>query len=200
MPVGDDQRQHLELTRDLAGRFNSRYGETFVRARGADPQRETARIYDLQDPTAKMSKSADVDGRPREAARRTRRSRRRRSSSAVTDTEREVRFDPEHEARHLEPARHLAAISGPLDRRRSRASTRAAATATSRRTLAEAVVETVRRRSARARSSCSHDPAELDRLLAVGAEKADRAGRAHPRARVRPRGLPPPTVREAVTP
>ena len=81
VPVGEDQRQHLELTRDLAQRFNTRFGETFV---VPEPHivKATAKIYDLQDPTAKMSKSApqpsgiidlldDPQGRsPRRSARR----------------------------------------------------------------------------------------------------------------------------------
>ncbi|AKK07996.1 tryptophan--tRNA ligase [Corynebacterium testudinoris] len=58
VPVGEDQRQHLELTRTLAERFNSRYGETFVVPEGFIPQ-GAAKILDLQNPTAKMSKSAD---------------------------------------------------------------------------------------------------------------------------------------------
>ena len=61
VPVGEDQRQHIELTRDLATRFNSRFGETFV-----IPEvvilKETAKIYDLQNPEAKMSKSGDPKG------------------------------------------------------------------------------------------------------------------------------------------
>ncbi len=56
MPVGEDQRQHLELTRNLAQRFNARYGETFTVPEPYIPQ-ATAKILDLQDPTAKMSKS-----------------------------------------------------------------------------------------------------------------------------------------------
>src|SRR5487761_2293156 len=56
VPVGDDQRQHLELTRDLALRFNSRYGTTFVVPEGVTPA-AAARVMDLQDPTRKMSKS-----------------------------------------------------------------------------------------------------------------------------------------------
>ena len=56
VPVGEDQRQHLELTRDLAQRFNSRYGRTFT-VPEAYIVKDTAKIYDLQDPTAKMSKS-----------------------------------------------------------------------------------------------------------------------------------------------
>ena len=57
VPVGEDQRQHLELTRDLAERFNSRFGKTFTMPE-AHILKETAKIYDLQNPTAKMSKSA----------------------------------------------------------------------------------------------------------------------------------------------
>ncbi len=69
VPVGDDQRQHVELTRDLAQRFNSRFGDTFV-VPEARIGTETARIYDLQDPTSKMSKSARVRQRPHPPARR----------------------------------------------------------------------------------------------------------------------------------
>lgn len=93
VPVGEDQRQHLELTRDLAQRFNTRYGETF-----AVPEpfivRETAKILDLADPTAKMSKSSesqvgvvDILDDPDVIAKKIKR--------AVTDTGTEVRFDAE---------------------------------------------------------------------------------------------------------
>jgi len=91
VPVGEDQRQHLELTRNLAQRFNSRFGPTFVVPEPYIPK-ETAKIYDLQDPGAKMSKSSsspggivDVMDEPRVTAKKIR--------SAVTDTGREVRFD-----------------------------------------------------------------------------------------------------------
>jgi tryptophanyl-tRNA synthetase len=93
VPVGEDQRQHLELTRDLAQRFNSRFGPMFV---VPEPVivKETAKITDLQDPTAKMSKSAnspngvlDLLDDPMVNAKRIR--------SAVTDTGREIRFDPD---------------------------------------------------------------------------------------------------------
>lgn len=93
VPVGEDQRQHLELTRDLAQRFNSRFGETFV---VPEPfiVKETAKILDLQDPTSKMSKSAsspngvlDLLDDPKRNAKRIR--------SAVTDAETDVRYDPE---------------------------------------------------------------------------------------------------------
>lgn len=91
VPVGEDQRQHLELTRDLATRFNSRFGETFTLP---EPHiaRETAKIFDLQNPGAKMSKSAESDAgllsvldEPKVTAKKIMR--------AVTDTESEVRFD-----------------------------------------------------------------------------------------------------------
>jgi tryptophanyl-tRNA synthetase len=93
VPVGEDQRQHLELARDVAQRFNSRFGDTLVIP---EPliQKATAKIYDLQDPTAKMSKSASTDAGligllddPKVTAKKIR--------SAVTDSEREIRFDPE---------------------------------------------------------------------------------------------------------
>ncbi len=58
VPVGEDQRQHVELTRDLAARFNARFGQTFV-VPEVDIVKETAKIYDLQNPTSKMSKSAE---------------------------------------------------------------------------------------------------------------------------------------------
>ncbi|MFD4328061.1 tryptophan--tRNA ligase [Nocardioides sp. NPDC058538] len=93
VPVGEDQRQHLELTRDLAQRFNSRYKKTF---RLPEPYilKEVAKIYDLQDPTIKMSKSAssptgliDMLDDPKISAKKIR--------SAVTDSEMEIRFDEE---------------------------------------------------------------------------------------------------------
>jgi tryptophanyl-tRNA synthetase len=94
VPVGEDQRQHLEPTRDLAQRFNHRYKKTF---RLPEPYilKETAKILDLQDPTAKMSKSSSSPGGiiemlddPKVSAKKIR--------SAVTDSGTEVRFDEEH--------------------------------------------------------------------------------------------------------
>ncbi|WP_340537399.1 tryptophan--tRNA ligase [Nocardioides sp. GXZ039] len=93
VPVGEDQRQHLELTRDLAQRFNHRYKKTF---RLPEPYilKATAKIADLQDPTSKMSKSAsspagiiEMLDQPSVSAKKIR--------SAVTDSEAEIRFDPE---------------------------------------------------------------------------------------------------------
>ncbi|MEY8566018.1 tryptophan--tRNA ligase [Corynebacterium sp.] len=93
VPVGEDQRQHLELTRNLAERFNARFGETFVVPEGFIPE-GAAKIYDLQDPTSKMSKSGDnpkgivnLLDEPKTSAKRIR--------SAVTDNDAEIRFDRE---------------------------------------------------------------------------------------------------------
>jgi tryptophanyl-tRNA synthetase len=94
VPVGDDQRQHLELTRDLAIRFNSRYGETFVVPEAAIPT-VGARVMDLQEPTNKMSKSAASEGGTigvlddlKTVERKIKR--------AVTDSDNEVRYDIEN--------------------------------------------------------------------------------------------------------
>src|SRR5207244_1977794 len=93
VPVGDDQRQHLELTRDVAMRFNSRYGDTFVVPEAAIPK-VGARIKDLQDPTRKMSKS-DESSAGLVMLLEDLKSVERKIKRAVTDTETEVRFDPE---------------------------------------------------------------------------------------------------------
>lgn len=91
VPVGEDQRQHLELTRDLAGRFNHRFGDTFT-IPTPHIVKATAKILDLQEPTAKMSKSGsspagiiDLLDDPKKAAKKIR--------SAVTDSGSEIRFD-----------------------------------------------------------------------------------------------------------
>ena len=91
VPVGEDQRQHIELTRDLAERFNSRYGSTFNIPTGFI-LKQGAKIYDLQNPTAKMSKSAEsISGlieildTPEVNA--------KKIKSAVTDAGREIKFD-----------------------------------------------------------------------------------------------------------
>ncbi|MEJ5928329.1 tryptophan--tRNA ligase [Corynebacterium sp. H128] len=94
VPVGEDQRQHLELTRTLAERFNSRFKKTFVVPEGFIPQ-GAAKIYDLQEPTSKMSKSGEnpkgcvnlLDD-PKVSA--------KRIKSAVTDNDGEIRYDKEN--------------------------------------------------------------------------------------------------------
>ncbi|MEV7168993.1 tryptophan--tRNA ligase [Streptomyces sp. NPDC093224] len=93
VPVGEDQRQHIELTRDLAERFNGRFGQTFTLP-AAHIVKEVAKIYDLQDPAIKMSKSAsspkgliNLLDEPKVTE--------KKIKSAVTDTEAEIRFDTE---------------------------------------------------------------------------------------------------------
>jgi tryptophanyl-tRNA synthetase len=92
VPIGDDQRQHVEITRDIAIRFNHRFGETFVIPAAVTPT-SGARVMDLQDPTSKMSKSSDTDSGcvyltddPQTIMRKFKR--------AVTDSDTEVRYDP----------------------------------------------------------------------------------------------------------
>ncbi|WP_173263967.1 tryptophan--tRNA ligase [Streptomyces pacificus] len=92
VPVGEDQRQHIELTRDLAERFNSRFGPTFTLP-APYILKETGKIYDLQDPQIKMSKSASTPkglvnllDEPKATAKKVK--------SAVTDTDTVIRFDP----------------------------------------------------------------------------------------------------------
>ena len=94
VPVGDDQRQHIEITRDIAIRFNHRFGDTFVIPKAVTPT-SGARVMDLQNPTAKMSKSGDDDSgviflldEPTKIEKKFKR--------AVTDSETEVVFDREH--------------------------------------------------------------------------------------------------------
>lgn len=168
VPVGDDQRQHLELTRDLAVRFNSRFGETFTVPEGFIPQ-ETGRIYDLQEPTSKMSKSAGTDAGlikllddPAVTAKKIR--------SAVTDTEREIRFD-----RAAKPGiSNLLGIYSVLGGR-TIASLESEYAGRGygdlKKDLAEVVVEALGPIRSRALELLD-DPAELDRLLALGADKA----------------------------
>jgi tryptophanyl-tRNA synthetase len=109
VPVGEDQRQHVELTRDLGGRFNTRFGQTFVLP---EPYilRETAKIYDLQDPTAKMSKSVGGGGLiellddPKVIE--------KRIKSAVTDSGREIVADPEDKPGVTNLMTILSALTG----------------------------------------------------------------------------------------
>ena len=174
VPVGDDQRQHLELTRDLAARFNSRYGDTFVVPEVLIPK-ESARIYDLQEPTAKMSKSSASEAGlvkllddPAITA--------KKIKSAVTDTEREVRYDPSSKPGISNLLDIYASTTG-----KSIAELEAEYAGRGygdfKKELAEVVVDTLT--PIRARTlELMEDPAELDRLLSIGAEKAgDRAER-----------------------
>ncbi len=110
VPVGEDQRQHLEIARDIAIRFNNRYGETFVVPEVALP-RFAARVMDLQHPENKMSKSEDspqgtIDllDSPDEIRHKIRR--------AVTDADGEMRFDPEGKPGLANLLQMMAAVTG----------------------------------------------------------------------------------------
>ena len=110
VPVGEDQRQHIELTRDLAQRFNSRYGEVFT-VPGAHILKSKAKIMDLQEPTSKMSKSAASLAGVIELL-DTPEANIKKVKSAVTDTGREVTFDEGQKAGISNLLSIFAAITG----------------------------------------------------------------------------------------
>lgn len=168
VPVGEDQRQHIELTRDLAERFNGRFGETFTIPK---PYilKETGKIYDLQDPTIKMSKSASTPkglinllDDPKVTAKKVK--------SAVTDTDTVIRFDPENKA----GVSNLLGIMSTLtstsveDLEKSYEGKMYGALKTD---LAEVMVDFVTPFRARTQEYLD-DPETLDSVLAKGAEKA----------------------------
>ena len=168
VPVGEDQRQHLELTRDLAMRFNSRFGKTFE-VPEAHILKETAKIFDLQDPTAKMSKSTqDPKGLINlmdEPAQIT-----KKIKSAVTDTDGEIRFD-----REAKPgvSNLLGIFSAVTGKSMESIETEFAGKGYGdlKGAVADAVVALTEPMQARTKELLN-DSAELDRLLALGAEKA----------------------------
>jgi tryptophanyl-tRNA synthetase len=174
VPVGDDQRQHVELTRDLANRFNSRFGETFV-VPEAIILKETARIYDLQNPTSKMSKSAESHAgviwlldEPKHTAKKIMR--------AVTDTDGVVAFDRENKP----GISNLLTIFSVLGGRSIDALVDDYAGkgyGDFKKDLAEVVVGAfgpIRERVL----ELLDDPAELDRLLAINADRASEVAEA----------------------
>ncbi|KAB1657057.1 tryptophan--tRNA ligase [Pseudoclavibacter sp. CFCC 11306] len=168
VPVGIDQKQHLELTRTLGQRFNSRFGDTFTLPEGYIPD-ETAKVFDLQNPTAKMSKSAASDAGlirllddPKKTAKKIR--------SAVTDDGREIRFDREHKP----GVSNLLAINSvftgsSIPELEEQYAGRGYGDL--KKDLADIVVEALSPIRTRALELLD-DPAELDRLLAIGAERA----------------------------
>jgi tryptophanyl-tRNA synthetase len=169
VPVGDDQKQHVELTRDLAERFNSRFGKTFQVPMPVI-QQDTARIYDLQNPTAKMSKSAESDAGvlwllddPAASAKKIMR--------AVTDSEGAVRYDRENKPGVSNLLVIFAALTGrQIPAIEDEFSGRGYGDF--KKALAEVVVTEfgpVRERAL----ALLDDPAELDRVLAANAAKAE---------------------------
>lgn len=166
VPVGEDQRQHLELTRDLAQRFNTTFGDTLT-VPEALIVKETAKIVDLQDPTSKMSKSVpagcvfllDED-----------KVLTKKIKSAVTDSEREIRFDLVNKPgvsnllsiQQALTGRAIGELEGSYEGR---------GYGDLKGDTAEIVVETVRPIRERV-LELMDDPAELRRLMTVGAHRA----------------------------
>src|SRR5271167_2562161 len=169
VPVGEDQRQHLELARDVAQRFNSRFPDTFVVPDVLVPK-VTAKIYDLSDPSLKMSKSADTDAGlisllddPAVSAKKIR--------SAVTDSEREIRYDTDAKPGVSNLLTIQSAVTGvEIDALVGGYAGRGYGDL--KKDTAEAVVEFVTPIKARVDELLT-DPAELEAILAAGAARAE---------------------------
>jgi tryptophanyl-tRNA synthetase len=168
VPVGEDQRQHLELTRDLAQRFNTRYGQTFT-VPAPYIVRDTAKITDLQDPTAKMSKSASSPNGIIELLEEPSRSA-KKIKSAVTDTGREILYDEANKPGISNLLTIYAALTGrTIDELLEQYDGRGYGDL--KKDLAEIVVDFVKPVQDRTRAYLE-DPGYLDKVLAVGADKA----------------------------
>jgi tryptophanyl-tRNA synthetase len=168
VPVGEDQRQHLELARDVAQRFNARFPDTFV-VPDVLIQKATAKIYDLADPTSKMSKSAATDAGlisllddPKKSAKKIR--------SAVTDSEREIRYDPAAKPGVSNLLTIQSAVSG-VDVDKLVEGYAGRGYGDLKTDTADAVVEFVMPIQARV-DELMADPAQLEAVLAAGAERA----------------------------
>jgi len=166
VPVGEDQRQHIEITRDIAERFNFRFGETFVMPKAVIP-RAGARVMDLQDPTSKMSKSATTDSGlvyllddPAAVLKKFKR--------AVTDSDNEVRFDRAEKPGISNLLEILAAVTGGTPETLATQYTQYGPLKSD---AGEAVVEMLTPIQHRYHELIA-DRAELARLLGKGAEKA----------------------------
>lgn len=166
VPVGDDQRQHVEITRDAAIRFNHRFGETFVVPEAVTPK-AGARVMDLQDPTSKMSKTADSDAgsvmmldSPADIMRKFKR--------AVTDSDSEVRYDPIDKPGVSSLLDILAAATGQSVADAARGYTQYGPLKSD---TGEAIVALLEPIQARYRELID-DKAELARLLRVGSDRA----------------------------
>jgi tryptophanyl-tRNA synthetase len=166
VPVGEDQRQHIEITRDIAERFNSRYGETFVIPEAVIPA-TGARVMDLQRPEDKMSKSLESPqgtinllDEPATIAKKVKR--------AVTDTDTEVRFDVE-----AKPgvSNLLSILAAATSREPAAVAEEYEQYGPLKNDTAAAVIELLTPIQARLRE-LEADPAETGRLLAIGADKA----------------------------
>ncbi|WP_031050350.1 tryptophan--tRNA ligase [Streptomyces sp. NRRL F-5650] len=186
VPVGDDQTQHVELARDLAVRFNQRYGHTFVVPRATGPA-VAARVMNLQEPTSKMGKSEDTGpgivyllDEPDVV--------RRKVMRAVTDSGRDVVYDREERAGLANLLEILAACTGgdPAELAGGYDSYGAL-----KKDTAEAVVETLRPVRERHKELCA-DPGYVEGVLEDGARKARAMARPTVDAAYRGIGLLPP--------
>ena len=188
VPVGEDQRQHLEITRDLATRFNQRFGETLV---VPEPHilKQTAKIMELTDPTSKMSGSNSPEAGlvllsddPKRIV--------KKIKSAVTDAEREIRYDPEHKPGVSNLLVMESALTGvPIETLEQGYAGRGYGDLKGQ--VAEVTVAALQPFQVRMKELLD-DPAELDRILASGAERAGAVSSAT-MARVKDRmGLLPP--------
>ena len=168
VPVGEDQRQHIELTRDLATRFNSQYKETFTIPNGYI-LKAGAKIYDLQDPTSKMSKSAesqsgiiDLMDAPEVNI--------KKMKSAVTDTEREIKFDEKNKAGISNLLTIYSALTGqPVSAAENEFAGKGYGDFKA--AVAEVVVDYFRPVREKALELLT-DPTHLNQILKTGAEKA----------------------------
>ncbi|HLU43822.1 MAG TPA: tryptophan--tRNA ligase [Natronosporangium sp.] len=168
VPVGEDQRQHLELTRNLAQRFNHTFGRTFT-VPEAYIVTDTAKITDLQDPTSKMSKSSSSPNGIIELLEDPARSA-KKIRSAVTDTEREIVFDRERKPGISNLLTIYSALTGRSLAELTEAY-RGKGYGDLKKDLAEVVVEFLRPIRERTQTYLD-DPAQLDKVLRTGAEKA----------------------------
>jgi tryptophanyl-tRNA synthetase len=166
VPVGDDQRQHVEITRDIAIRFNHRFGETLVVPEVVTPK-AGARVMDLQDPHSKMSKSGDSDAGcvmmlddPKVIMKKFKR--------AVTDSETEVRYDVDAKPGVSSLLDILAAATGGDPERLATGYTQYGPLKVDAGEAIVAMLEPIQERY----GELIDDRAELSRLLHVGAEKA----------------------------
>lgn len=168
VPVGEDQRQHIELTRNLAERFNTRFGETFV-VPEAQIQAASAKIYDLQEPTSKMSKSSSSEkgvvwmlDEPSKTA--------KKIKSATTDSDGVVRYDVAEKPGISNLLTIYTALTGtPIPELEDQYAGRGYGDF--KKDLAEVVTETFTPIRARVLELLD-DPAELDRILAGNADRA----------------------------
>ena len=167
VPVGEDQKQHLELTRDLAMRFNTRFGQTFTIPE-AHILKETAKIFDLQNPTAKMSKSNEPKGTINIMDESSVTA--KKIKAAVTDADGEIRFDLENKAGVSNLLGIYSSVSGKsVEALVSEYSGKGYGDLKS--DVADAVLAVIEPIRSRANELLANE-SELDRFLGLGASRA----------------------------